>query len=264
MATAVRTLSSRAAALGYAVNSTPAVGSVAWSTAGTYGHVAWVEAVNGSTVTVQQYNADWHGHWSRVDTNVSRWTGFIHFKDIVTPVAPPQTAAATTPAPTVPQNLQGGSVSLQGSSPSIQGSSPSIQGGTGTTHEPTNGHETAHSAPPSTTHTPSRPPATVVPPATAPAPATFTETTGGPSHTWTNYMNAGGYEGATIPSNASVQISCKAAGFRVADGNTWWYRIASAPWSNAYYVSADAFFNNGATSGSLHGTPFVDPAVPNC
>jgi hypothetical protein len=26
----------------------------------------------------------------------------------------------------------------------------------------------------------------------------------------------------------------------------------------------NAFYNNGATSGSLHGTPFVDPAVPNC
>jgi hypothetical protein len=29
-------------------------------------------------------------------------------------------------------------------------------------------------------------------------------------------------------------------------------------------ISADAFYNNGATSGSLHGTPFVDPAVANC
>ena len=61
-----------------------------------------------------------------------------------------------------------------------------------------------------------------------------------------------------------MQIACKLQGFRVADGNTWWYRIASAPWNNAYYVSADAFYNNGQTSGSLHGTPFVDPAVANC
>jgi hypothetical protein len=61
-----------------------------------------------------------------------------------------------------------------------------------------------------------------------------------------------------------VQIACKLAGFAVADGNTWWYRIASSPWSSSYYASADAFYNNGATSGSLQGTPFVDSSVPNC
>lgn len=105
-------------------------------------------------------------------------------------------------------------------------------------------------------------------PAPAPAPAppapTWSETTGGVAHTWTNYANAGGYEGSSIASNATVQIACKLQGFRVADGNTWWYRIASAPWNGSYYVSADAFYNNGATSGSLRGTPFVDPAVRDC
>ena len=109
----------------------------------------------------------------------------------------------------------------------------------------------------------SNPVAPVTPPPPA-APTTYAETTGGVSHTWTNYTNAGGSEGPTIGSNATVQIACKVTGFRVADGNTWWYRIASSPWNNAYYVSADAFYNNGATSGSLHGTPFVDPVVPNC
>ena len=94
--------------------------------------------------------------------------------------------------------------------------------------------------------------------------ATFTETVGGDAHTWTNYTNAGGTQGPTIPAFTSVQITCALTGFRVADGNTWWYQIASAPWSNIYYVSADAFYNNGQTSGSLHGTPFVDPAVPSC
>jgi hypothetical protein len=97
-----------------------------------------------------------------------------------------------------------------------------------------------------------------------PTPTTWAETTGGVAHTWTNYTNAGGNQGPSIPSNATVQIACKITGFRVADGNTWWYRIASSPWNNAYYVSADAFYNNGQTSGSLHGTPFVDPAVGNC
>jgi serine/threonine protein kinase len=95
-------------------------------------------------------------------------------------------------------------------------------------------------------------------------PATHAETTGGVTHTWTDYSDAGGSEGASIPTNATVQIACKVTGFKVADGNTWWYRIASSPWSDAYYASADAFYNNGQTSGSLSGTPFVDPNVPNC
>lgn len=118
------------------------------------------------------------------------------------------------------------------------------------------------SSPPTT---PISPPTTPTsPPATPISPPTHAETTGGDAHTWTNYTNAGGYEGPTIPSNATVQIACKIAGFVVADGNPWWYRIASSPWNNAYYVSADAFYNNGQTSGSLQGTPFVDPNVPNC
>jgi hypothetical protein len=97
-----------------------------------------------------------------------------------------------------------------------------------------------------------------------PTPTTYSETTGSVVHTWTNYTNAGGSEGPEIPSNDTLQIACKIPGFAVADGNTWWYRIASAPWNSAYYGSADAFYNNGATSGSLKGTPFVDPNVPSC
>jgi hypothetical protein len=93
---------------------------------------------------------------------------------------------------------------------------------------------------------------------------TRAETTGGAANTWTNYTNAGGTQGPTIPAFATVQISCKLTGFRVANGNTWWYQVASSPWNYAYYVSADAFYNNGQTSGSLHGTPFVDPAVAGC
>jgi len=82
--------------------------------------------------------------------------------------------------------------------------------------------------------------------------------------TWTNYTNAGGTEGPSIPSGETVQIACKIVGFAVADGNTWWYRIASGPWNEAFYASADAFYNDGRTSGSLVNTPFVDGAVPNC
>lgn len=102
---------------------------------------------------------------------------------------------------------------------------------------------------------------------TAPAAAadpTVSETTGGVTNTWTNYTNAGGTAGPRIPAYTTVQIACKLHGFRVANGNTWWYRIASGPWNNAFYASADAFYNNGQTSGSLLGTPWVDPAVPDC
>jgi len=101
--------------------------------------------------------------------------------------------------------------------------------------------------------------------ATQPPPSnTYSETVGGPTNTWTNYSDAGGTQGPSISTGQTVQITCKVTGFKVADGNSWWYRIASSPWSNSYYASADAFYNDGATSGSLSGTPFDDPAVPNC
>jgi hypothetical protein len=101
------------------------------------------------------------------------------------------------------------------------------------------------------------------PPPPPPAP-TYAETSGSVVHTWSDYVDAGGAEGPEIPSNDTAQIQCKVTGFAVADGNTWWYLIASSPWNRSYYASADAFYNDGATSGSLLGTPFVDSAVPNC
>ena len=121
----------------------------------------------------------------------------------------------------------------------------------------------------STTPTPTAPPATTPqtsPPTSPPttAPATYAETAGGVVHTWTNYSNAGGYEGPSIARYATVQIACKLRGFAVQNGNTWWYRIAQSPWNNAYYASADAFYNNGQTSGSLVGTPYVDQNVRDC
>ena len=108
------------------------------------------------------------------------------------------------------------------------------------------------------------PPPPSPPPPPPPPAGTLAETTGGETHTWTDYTNAGGTEGPTIPGGTTVQVSCKRVGFAVADGNTWWYRIASDPWNDKYYASADAFYNNGATSGPLNGTPYVDPAVPDC
>ena len=101
------------------------------------------------------------------------------------------------------------------------------------------------------------------PPVQAPA-GTRAETVGSNANTWTNHRSAGGNQGATIPRGTTVEISCRLEGFKVENGNTWWYRIASTPWNNGYYVSADAFYNNGATSGDLRGTPWVDEAVPVC
>jgi murein DD-endopeptidase MepM/ murein hydrolase activator NlpD len=118
--------------------------------------------------------------------------------------------------------------------------------------------------PPDASAPPPTAPPTTTPPTTPPPPPTWGETAGGVAHTWTNYTNAGGTEGPSIGAFQTVQISCKVQGFRVADGNTWWYRIASSPWTNVFFVSADAFYNNGQTTGSLHGTPFVDPNVANC
>lgn len=116
----------------------------------------------------------------------------------------------------------------------------------------------------STAATPPTPTATSAPGATpAPAPDHY-ETTGGAANTWTDYATAGGAAGPQVAAYATIAVSCRVEGFRVADGNTWWYRIKQAPWSDQYYVSADAFYNNGQTSGSLHGTPFVDPPVPPC
>jgi hypothetical protein len=116
--------------------------------------------------------------------------------------------------------------------------------------------------------TPSEPSTSPSTPSSEPSPTqsptTYSETTGSVVHTWTDYSDAGGAEGPEIPSNDTVQIACKVEGFKVEDGNTWWYRIASSPWNGNYYGSADAFYNNGETSGSLKGTPFVDPNVPNC
>jgi surface antigen len=116
----------RASALGYKVDNTPTIGSVAWTMAHG-GHVAWVAEVEGSTVTIEQYNADFHGHYSWEKVPSSRFQ-YIHFHDLV-----PE--SSSTPA-TAPSTLQGSSPSLQGSSPSLQGSSPVLQGGNGNELQP--------------------------------------------------------------------------------------------------------------------------------
>ena len=67
---------------GYAVNMTPAVGSIYWTSSPQ--HVAWVESVSpdGKSVTIEDYNHDYTGHWGERTVATSSASGYIHFKDI--------------------------------------------------------------------------------------------------------------------------------------------------------------------------------------
>ena len=75
-----------ARSLGYRVDNTPAIGSVAYYDDGGYGHVAWVADITGSNIVVEEYN--WYVN-GRMDytyhpqtQSISKPTGFIHFKDL--------------------------------------------------------------------------------------------------------------------------------------------------------------------------------------
>jgi surface antigen len=220
-----------AEARGYTVNSTPAAGSVAWSTKPPLGHVAYVESVEGSNVTIEEYNHYGNGTYDARTVPASTFTGYIHFKDVSSP-APPNQGGGNAGGGTTIQGGPGSGVQNPGGG-TQQGSNPVIQGG---------GNAGGGGASP-----------------------TYAETVGGVTHTWTDQNDAGGSEGPSIPAYATIQVSCRTQGLAVADGNTWWYKIASGPWSNNYWMSADAAYNEaGVTSGSLHGTPFVDPNVPVC
>ena len=78
-----------AVALGYAVNGTPARGAIAQTNAGSFGHVAWVESVNGDgTVTVEDYNFAGTGAYARRVVPASTYQ-YIHVQDISPPPPPP-------------------------------------------------------------------------------------------------------------------------------------------------------------------------------
>jgi hypothetical protein len=182
------------------------------------------------------------------------------------PEPAPPSQASSSPAPTTPTTPSAAPANSSSGSTGSASTSP-VTTSLPTPAAPAAGSAPAGSAPATGSAPAGSAPATGSSASSAPVtspPATPAETTGGVTHTWTNYQNAGGTQGPSIPANATVQIACKLTGFAVADGNTWWYRIAPSPWNSSYYASADAFYNDGATSGSLQGTPFVDPAVPNC
>ena len=72
----------RARREGYRVDNIPAIGSIAWSTAGGYGHVAWVSNVMGDNIEIEEYNYDYKGNYNKRIVKASKMTGFIHFKDL--------------------------------------------------------------------------------------------------------------------------------------------------------------------------------------
>jgi len=72
---------SNAAAAGIPTSKTPKVGTVGVMTGGSYGHVVWVEKVDGSRVYVSQYNWDMAGHYSEMWISASAFDGYIYFGD---------------------------------------------------------------------------------------------------------------------------------------------------------------------------------------
>lgn len=68
-----------AASAGIPMGSTPRVGSVAVMSGGYYGHVAYVEAVNGGSIRVSQYNWSLAGHYSEMTVSASFFDTYIYF-----------------------------------------------------------------------------------------------------------------------------------------------------------------------------------------
>ncbi len=67
-----------ARAAGIPTGTVPRVHSVAIWNVGAFGHAMWVEAVNGNTIYVSQYNYDLQGHYSEMSINGSGLT-YIYF-----------------------------------------------------------------------------------------------------------------------------------------------------------------------------------------
>ena len=72
----------RARREGYRVDNRPAIGSIAWSTAGIYGHVAWVSNVIGDEIEIEEYNYGIRESYNKRVVKANTMTGFIHFKDL--------------------------------------------------------------------------------------------------------------------------------------------------------------------------------------
>lgn len=102
-------------------------------------------------------------------------------------------------------------------------------------------------------------------PAPPPAPTVYVEQQGSlGANTFTNPYNASGM-GAKVPAYGYVEISCKVYAPQIGSANPdgYWYRIHSAPWSDAYYAVANTFWNGDVPGQKpyVHNTDF---AVPDC
>ena len=71
-----------AAEKGVRVDKNPAVAAVAWCNTGKYGHVAWVNSVNGGNVFIEEYNYSSKGNYDTRTIAASNPTGYIHIADI--------------------------------------------------------------------------------------------------------------------------------------------------------------------------------------
>lgn len=94
--------------------------------------------------------------------------------------------------------------------------------------------------------------------------STWTEKTFTNAQTFANFVSAGGPFGVPLTSGQSVQVSCRVKGFKVQDGDVWWYRLSASPWDGNYYVSTDNFWNTSDTSGNPINGIYFDPNVKVC
>ncbi|HJZ38387.1 MAG TPA: cutinase family protein [Solirubrobacterales bacterium] len=136
---------------------------------------------------------------------------------------------------------------------------------------PTAGTPAAASAPavggpvsgPSPTPSPTPSPSPESPAPTPPQSRLEQETPNHPVNTFTNYHNASDM-GPAIAAGQWVEVSCRVYDPTIVSVNPdgWWYRIASAPWSNSYYSPANTFMNGDPYGGPYtHNTDF---SVPVC
>lgn len=83
------------------------------------------------------------------------------------------------------------------------------------------------------------------------------------SNTFTNPHNASGM-GQRVGAGTWVDVSCKFYDPTIPSVNPdgYWYRLASAPWNDAYYAPANTFMNGDPWGGSF--THNTDLNVPDC
>ncbi len=81
---------------GFIVDRRPAPGSIAWTDAGSFGHVAVVEKVVGPYLVVEEYNYVTRGEYAHRVVLASRFKAFLHFELPANPAAASTTATTAT------------------------------------------------------------------------------------------------------------------------------------------------------------------------